>query len=91
MRRGALLHDIGKLGVSNAVLDKPGKLDENEWEQVKAHAAYSEQILARMRIFSELSFVAAAHHERLDCKGRGANTVHVYRRLAGTEYGTVQV
>lgn len=79
LRRGALLHDIGKLGVSNAVLDKPGKLDENEWEQVKAHAAYSEQILARMRIFSELSFVAAAHHERLDGKGypRGLTAEHI--------------
>ncbi|MBS1146784.1 MAG: metal-dependent phosphohydrolase, partial [Proteobacteria bacterium] len=41
LRRGALLHDIGKLGVSNAVLDKPGRLDANEWELVKAHAAYS--------------------------------------------------
>ncbi|MDP1863437.1 MAG: HD domain-containing phosphohydrolase [Thiobacillus sp.] len=69
LRRGALLHDIGKLGVSNAVLDKPGKLDESEWEQVKAHAAYSEQILSRLNIFSELAFVAAAHHERLDGKG----------------------
>ena len=69
LRRGALLHDIGKLGVSNAVLDKPGRLDADEWEQVKAHAAYSEQILARLDIFSELAFVAAAHHERLDGKG----------------------
>lgn len=69
LRRGALLHDIGKLGVSNAVLDKPGKLDASEWDQVKAHAAYSEQILSRLNIFSELSFVAAAHHERLDGKG----------------------
>ncbi|NDP49273.1 MAG: HD domain-containing protein [Sulfuriferula multivorans] len=69
LRRGALLHDIGKLGVSNAVLDKPGKLDDSEWDQVKAHAAYSEQILSRLNIFSELAFVAAAHHERLDGKG----------------------
>lgn len=69
LRRGALLHDIGKLGVSNVVLDKPGKLDESEWDQVKAHAAYSEQILSRLNIFSELAFVAAAHHERLDGKG----------------------
>lgn len=69
LRRGALLHDIGKLGVSNGVLDKPGRLEPDEWEQVKAHAAYSEQILARLDIFSELAFVAAAHHERLDGKG----------------------
>lgn len=69
LRRGALLHDIGKLGVSNAVLDKPGRLEADEWAQVKAHAAYSEQILARLEIFSELAFIAAAHHERLDGKG----------------------
>lgn len=42
------------------------RLDEDEWAQVRAHSAYSEQILARLRIFSELAFVAAAHHERLD-------------------------
>lgn len=69
LRRGALLHDIGKLGVSNAVLDKPGKLDATEWDLVKAHAAYSEQILSRLDIFSELAFVSGAHHERLDGKG----------------------
>lgn len=67
--RAALLHDIGKLGVSNGVLDKPGKLDDNEWEQVKAHAFYSEQILSRLNVFAELAKVAAAHHERLDGKG----------------------
>ncbi|BBP01775.1 HD-GYP domain-containing protein [Sulfuriferula nivalis] len=67
--RAALLHDIGKLGVSNGVLDKPGKLDEDEWAQVKAHAFYSEQILSRLNVFAELAQVAAAHHERLDGKG----------------------
>ncbi len=79
LRRGALLHDIGKLGVSNAVLDKPGRLDANEWEQVKSHAAHSEQILSRMGIFSELSLVAGAHHERLDGKGypRGLTAEHI--------------
>lgn len=79
LRRGALLHDIGKLGVSNAVLDKPGRLAANEWEQVKAHAAYSEQILGRLNIFSELAGIAAAHHERLDGKGypRGLTAEHI--------------
>jgi putative nucleotidyltransferase with HDIG domain len=67
--RAALLHDIGKLGVSNGVLDKPGKLDDDEWAQVKAHAFYSEQILSRLNVFSELAQVASAHHERLDGKG----------------------
>lgn len=69
LRRAALLHDIGKLGVSNSILDKPGKLDEEEWAAMKMHAVYSEAILSRISAFSDLAPVAAAHHERLDGKG----------------------
>jgi HD-GYP domain-containing protein (c-di-GMP phosphodiesterase class II) len=69
LRRGALLHDVGKLGVSNTVLDKPGKLDSHEWEQVQRHAIYTENILGRIPHFEELARVAGAHHERLDGKG----------------------
>jgi HD-GYP domain-containing protein (c-di-GMP phosphodiesterase class II) len=69
LKRGALLHDVGKLGVSNSVLDKPGKLDADEWAAVQAHAAYTEAILSRIDAFSELARVSAAHHERLDGKG----------------------
>jgi HD-GYP domain-containing protein (c-di-GMP phosphodiesterase class II) len=69
LKRGALLHDVGKLGVSNSVLDKPGKLDDEEWAAVKAHARYTETILSRIDAFSELARVSAAHHERLDGKG----------------------
>ena len=69
LKRGALLHDVGKLGVSNSVLDKPGKLDDDEWAAVKAHAAYTEVILSRIEAFSELARVSAAHHARLDGKG----------------------
>ena len=69
LKRGALLHDVGKLGVSNAVLDKPGKLDGGEWEQVRQHAMHTEAILSRIGAFGELARVAAAHHERLDGAG----------------------
>jgi HD-GYP domain-containing protein (c-di-GMP phosphodiesterase class II) len=69
LRRGALLHDVGKLGVSNLVLDKPAKLDDAEWLAVKRHAEFTQQILCRIEAFSELGLVAAAHHERLDGKG----------------------
>ncbi len=69
LRRGALLHDVGKLGVSNAVLDKPGKLDADEWDSVKQHAAFTGAILNRISIFKELADVASAHHERLDGQG----------------------
>jgi HD-GYP domain-containing protein (c-di-GMP phosphodiesterase class II) len=69
LKRGALLHDVGKLGVSNSVLDKAGKLDIEEWAEVKLHASYTETILGRIGAFAELAKVAAAHHERLDGGG----------------------
>ena len=69
LKRGALLHDVGKLGVSNCILDKPGKLDAAEWQAVQRHASYTEAILSRVRIFDELARVSAAHHERLDGQG----------------------
>lgn len=69
LKRGALLHDVGKLGVSNSVLDKPGKLDADEWRAVQLHATYTETILSRIGAFSKLARVAAAHHERLDGAG----------------------
>jgi HD-GYP domain-containing protein (c-di-GMP phosphodiesterase class II) len=69
LKRAALLHDIGKLGVSNAILDKPGKLDDAEWTAMKMHAAHSQTILSRIDAFRDLAAVAGAHHERLDGQG----------------------
>jgi HD-GYP domain-containing protein (c-di-GMP phosphodiesterase class II) len=69
LKRTALLHDIGKLGVSNSILDKPGKLDEAEFAAMKEHAAFSETILSRVAAFADLARIAGAHHERLDGKG----------------------
>jgi HD-GYP domain-containing protein (c-di-GMP phosphodiesterase class II) len=69
LKRASLLHDIGKLGVSNSVLDKPGKLDPDEWKAMQKHAAYTETILSRISVFGDLAAIAAAHHERLDGKG----------------------
>jgi putative nucleotidyltransferase with HDIG domain len=69
LKRGALLHDIGKLGVSNAILDKPGSLDEREWVEMRDHAAHTQTILERLSLFEDLAPIAAAHHERLDGTG----------------------
>ena len=69
LKRGALLHDVGKLGVSNSVLDKAGALDGAEWEAVRLHAQLTEEILSKISAFSELAVIAGAHHERLDGKG----------------------
>ncbi len=76
IRRAALLHDIGKLGVSNMILDKPGKPTEEEFEKIRRHPEYSQRILEQVDAFQTLADVASAHHERLD--GRG-----YHRGLAG--------
>lgn len=69
LKRAALLHDVGKLGVSNAILDKNGKLDEAEWRDMRNHAMLSETILTRVAAFRELARIGGDHHERLDGKG----------------------
>jgi len=69
LKRAALLHDIGKLGVSNAILEKPGKLTAEEFTAVKQHPYHTYEILRRVPAFAEFSADAAAHHERLDGKG----------------------
>jgi HD-GYP domain-containing protein (c-di-GMP phosphodiesterase class II) len=69
LARAARLHDIGKLAISNRILDKPGRLDDVEFAQVKAHPLVSQRILERVPGFSELAPLAGAHHERLDGTG----------------------
>jgi HD-GYP domain-containing protein (c-di-GMP phosphodiesterase class II) len=79
LRRAALLHDIGKLGVSNRILDKPSRLDASEWAEMQRHALHTEQILARVGGFGVLARVAGAHHEKLDGSGypRGLDARHI--------------
>jgi HD-GYP domain-containing protein (c-di-GMP phosphodiesterase class II) len=69
LRQAALLHDIGKLGVSNAILDKPGKLTDEEWAEMRRHPGHTYDILSRVGRFRRLAELAASHHERLDGKG----------------------
>jgi putative nucleotidyltransferase with HDIG domain len=69
MRRSALLHDIGKLSVSNAVLEKPGKLDAEEWKAIQQHPYYTFELLRRIPGFEALAEIAASHHEKLDGSG----------------------
>jgi putative nucleotidyltransferase with HDIG domain len=69
LRRAALLHDIGKLSVSNLILDKPGRLDADEFSVVKRHSTLTREILCRMPSMQEISVVAGEHHEKLDGTG----------------------
>jgi HD-GYP domain-containing protein (c-di-GMP phosphodiesterase class II) len=69
LNRAALLHDIGKLGVSNAILDKRRPLTDDERVLVQQHPRFTEEILSRVAAFAPIAFVAGAHHERMDAKG----------------------
>jgi HD-GYP domain-containing protein (c-di-GMP phosphodiesterase class II) len=69
LSRAARLHDLGKLAISNRILDKPGQLTEAEFARVKEHPVVTERILEQVPGFSELSPLASAHHERLDGSG----------------------
>jgi putative nucleotidyltransferase with HDIG domain len=69
LRRAGLLHDIGKLAVSSRILDKPGRLTEEEFAAMKQHTRFTLQILDRVACFRALAGVAASHHERLDGSG----------------------
>jgi HD-GYP domain-containing protein (c-di-GMP phosphodiesterase class II) len=69
LSRAALLHDIGKLAISNRILDKPGTLTAAEFAKVRKHPVLTALILERVPGFQSLAALAAAHHERLDGSG----------------------
>jgi len=69
MYRAGLLHDIGKLGLSSRILDKPGSLDKRERAEMKEHPRYTWEILRRVRAFEDFAMLASLHHEKLDGSG----------------------
>jgi HD-GYP domain-containing protein (c-di-GMP phosphodiesterase class II) len=69
LRRAALLHDIGKLGVSSRILEKPGKLDADEWAAMQSHAELTTAVLSRVGVLRDMAMIAGSHHERLDGRG----------------------
>ena len=69
VRRGALLHDIGKMGVPDAILLKPGKLDPDEWEVMKSHTTLAYELLSGIPFLRSAIDIPYAHHERWDGTG----------------------
>ena len=69
LRRAAFVHDIGRLGVSNAVWDKPGELTQSELERVRLHPYLTERMLSFSAALAPLGSIAGQHHERLDGSG----------------------
>ena len=69
LRKAALLHDIGKIGIPDAVLNKPGKLTDEEYAKMKSHVIAGAEILKDFTLVKNVSEGALYHHERYDGKG----------------------
>ena len=68
-RRGALLHDVGKLGIAESILNKPGPLDEVEWKIMKSHPQVAYQLLSSVGYLAPALVIPHYHHERWDGSG----------------------
>jgi HD-GYP domain-containing protein (c-di-GMP phosphodiesterase class II) len=73
LRRAGLIHDLGRLGVSSAIWDKPGPLTQAESERVRLHPYLTDRMLARVSVLGPSREIAARHHERLDGSGYPRN------------------
>ena len=83
----ALLHDVGKIGISNRIINKPGKLTDEEYEQIKTHSVKGNQILSSIKQAPFLATGALHHHERYDGTGypdglEGENIPEIARIIA---------
>ncbi len=82
---GALLHDVGKIGVSDTILLKPGKLTDEEWVEMRKHAVHGYQILSGIEFLGDARQIVLEHHERWDGKGYpqglGGKQIHIGARI----------
>jgi HD-GYP domain-containing protein (c-di-GMP phosphodiesterase class II)/DNA-binding CsgD family transcriptional regulator len=87
VRRAGWVHDLGRVGVSNRIWDKPGPLSAAELEQVRLHPYLSERVLGRCTLLRPLAALAGAHHERADgsgyYRGVGADELDLARQVLG--------
>jgi len=67
--QGAMLHDLGKIGIPDEILKKPGNLDDLEFERIKEHPKLTSEILAPLETSNYYSSIARSHHERWDGNG----------------------
>ena len=69
IRVAALLHDLGKIGIPDSILQKPGPLTEKEWQSMRQHPVLSHRALAQLGGFSDVLPLVRHHHERVDGSG----------------------
>jgi HD-GYP domain-containing protein (c-di-GMP phosphodiesterase class II) len=90
LRRAALAADLGRVGVSNAIWEKPGPLGFGEWERVRLHCHYTERAFAQSPALAPIGRLAGSSHERLDGSGyhrgtRGPELDQAARILAAAD------
>lgn len=89
LRLASPLHDVGKVGIPDAILNKPGKLTAEEYEVIKTHTLIGHDMLrpAKGRVLQAAAVVALQHHERFDGQGypngRKGKDIHVFGRIVG--------
>ena len=87
LRQMALLHDIGKIGISDAILNKPGKLTDEEYEIMKTHVIRGGEILKDFTMIDNVSVGALYHHEKYDgsgyCHGLKGEQIPLDARIIG--------
>ncbi len=87
IKQSALLHDIGKVGIAEVILNKPGKLTPQEWVEIKRHSQIGEQFLEPLQILHIEQSTVRHHHERYDGKGYPdhlkGEEIPLYARILG--------
>lgn len=83
---GFFLHDLGKIGIDNNIINKPGKLDDEEWREMRRHPSLGFKLLHDTRqLTDECRIIVLQHHERVDGtgypKGLRGNDIHIYARF----------
>jgi HD-GYP domain-containing protein (c-di-GMP phosphodiesterase class II) len=69
LRRAAMVHDVGQVGIASGIWDRSGRLSAEQWERVRLHSYLSERVLRRCPLLAPLADLAAGHHERADRSG----------------------
>lgn len=85
LRQGSILHDIGKIGIPDNILNKPGPLTDEEFEIMKTHTVIGEKIIRSLKSFENIKFIIRHHHEKLDGSGYPdklkAPQIDIYTRI----------
>jgi len=69
LKIAGMMHDIGKIGIDESILNKPGRLTDTEWEEIKRHPEIGYRILNTVSEFSDIATCVLEHHEHWDGKG----------------------